>query len=255
MRIVLPANRSSIRVKHGFTAKGFTLIELLVVIAIISILAAILFPVLARARENARRTACLSNMKQIGLALMQYVQDYDEMTPKGHPPGGLVANFGEPGAPGMFLNLLTPYTKSSQIYACPSARPNEGTQKPTARSDTSYFGNGAVMQRNSASIPNTAEIIYVQEFYERRNTAYQRPMSNGANPPQWFAWHWWDTSVTPARERYSNIHFEGGNLLFVDGHAKWRRYVSLRSGEFGLAPDEQYQPTAAQSGKLWRSAF
>lgn len=63
------------------TGKGFTLIELLVVIAIIAILAAILFPVFARARENARRSSCMSNMKQIGLGLMQYTQDYDEKLP------------------------------------------------------------------------------------------------------------------------------------------------------------------------------
>ena len=63
------------------TTRGFTLIELLVVIAIISVLAAILFPVFARARENARRTSCLSNLKQIGLAFLQYTQDYDEAYP------------------------------------------------------------------------------------------------------------------------------------------------------------------------------
>src|SRR5476651_129734 len=63
--------------------RGFTLIELLVVIAIIAVLAAILFPVFAQAREKARQTSCLSNEKQLGLAVMQYVQDYDEMTPTG----------------------------------------------------------------------------------------------------------------------------------------------------------------------------
>jgi prepilin-type N-terminal cleavage/methylation domain-containing protein len=72
------SSRSDCRTRHH---GGFTLIELLVVIAIIAILAAILFPVFARARENARRSSCQSNMKQIGLSLLQYVQDYDEVLP------------------------------------------------------------------------------------------------------------------------------------------------------------------------------
>lgn len=94
---------------------AFTLIELLVVIAIIAILAAILFPVFARARENARRSSCQSNLKQIGLGVMQYTQDYDEAYPFGHNQGG--------GASGGYLNWYSgvdPYLKSRQIFTCPS---------------------------------------------------------------------------------------------------------------------------------------
>jgi len=90
--------------------KGFTLIELLVVIAIIAILAAILFPVFARARENARRSMCISNLRQLGQALHMYAQDYDEWFPlepnNGNPKKGLVV-------------ALTPYTKSRDIFYCP----------------------------------------------------------------------------------------------------------------------------------------
>ena len=96
-------------------SKAFTLIELLVVIAIIAILAAILFPVFARARENARRSSCQSNLKQIGLGVLQYVQDYDEKYPFGHNQGG--------GASGGYLNwysAVDPYLKSRQIFSCPS---------------------------------------------------------------------------------------------------------------------------------------
>ena len=97
--------------------KGFTLIELLVVIAIIAILAAILFPVFARAREKARQTSCLSNLKEIALAFKMYVSDYDERT----PPGGewTDASGNEPG-PAYWQLRIEPYLKNTQILECPS---------------------------------------------------------------------------------------------------------------------------------------
>ncbi len=99
--------------------RGFTLIELLVVIAIISILAAILFPVFAQAREKARQITCLSNLKQIGLAFLQYNQDYDEMTISqntGTFPGGIVPS---KGVRGNWYALLQPYTKNIAMFVCP----------------------------------------------------------------------------------------------------------------------------------------
>src|SRR4028118_570049 len=94
--------------------KGFTLIELLVVIAIIAILAAILFPVFARARENARRASCLSNAKQIGLGVMQYAQDYDEKLP---------FSYTNPGPGGIWADTIQPYVKNYQMFKCPSNPP------------------------------------------------------------------------------------------------------------------------------------
>jgi len=106
--------------------RGFTLIELLVVIAIIALLAAILFPVFERARENARRSSCQSNLKQIGLGILQYTQDYDESFPYGAYGNG--AGWAGP---------IFPYVKSVQVYSCPS-----DTRSVLYPSNLSYVYNG-----------------------------------------------------------------------------------------------------------------
>ncbi len=98
--------------------KGFTLIELLVVIAIIAILAAILFPVFAQAREQARKTSCLSNCKQIGLSMQMYAQDYDEMLPGWNNPSAHPLARDWDWA--IVVPLLNAYNKSDQIWSCPS---------------------------------------------------------------------------------------------------------------------------------------
>lgn len=101
--------------------RGFTLIELLVVIAIIAILAAILFPVFARARENARRSSCQSNLKQIGLGFAQYLQDFDGRYPYGadHTVGGTTMDESDGH---LWMDKLQPYLKSRQVFTCPSAK-------------------------------------------------------------------------------------------------------------------------------------
>jgi prepilin-type N-terminal cleavage/methylation domain-containing protein/prepilin-type processing-associated H-X9-DG protein len=104
---------------------AFTLIELLVVIAIIAILAAILFPVFARARENARRASCMSNLKQIGLGFLQYTQDYDEHMPLSSATTYPAVTFkfpnGTSGSTEPWYLMIYPYVKSTQLFNCPSA--------------------------------------------------------------------------------------------------------------------------------------
>ena len=128
---------SALRPSSAHTRSAFTLIELLVVIAIIAILAAILFPVFARARENARRSSCQSNLKQIGLGILQYAQDYDERFP-GRNTG--VGAFGDAQS---WRRVIYPYVKSTQIFACPSNTGNSSLENDSSAASLAALPAGA----------------------------------------------------------------------------------------------------------------
>jgi prepilin-type N-terminal cleavage/methylation domain-containing protein/prepilin-type processing-associated H-X9-DG protein len=231
--------------------RGFTLIELLVVIAIIAVLAAILFPVFAQAREKARQTACLSNLRQVGLGLQMYAQDWDEILP---PQRGFdVVNFGDPKAQANFLGSLIPYTKNRAIFVCPSSVDANTVYKGsgcTELSCSSLHGNAVVMGRPLAAMPAPADIIYLDENRFRWHIAWLRPQLVDVKRGRYQWWHW---DKGPEKlEQYNNVHSNGGNLVFVDGHAKYKPYRQLRSGDFGLVPDEGIEADAA---KAYTAAF
>ncbi|MEI6500645.1 MAG: DUF1559 domain-containing protein [Armatimonadota bacterium] len=200
--------------------RGFTLIELLVVIAIIAILAAILFPVFAKAREKARQSSCLSNLKQIGLALMSYVQDYDEVLPPPYNDGS--------GTRVRWHEMINPYMKSDQIRFCPShsgvnKASVDGCSYAAAMTGHVFVENGLGFGQKSLaafSIPSQlACIIEANSWYcyfhpgngvTDLGSASQANLSNALN--DWV---------------YFGRHNEGGNCLYMDGHVKWQKATAV----------------------------
>ena len=188
------------------TRRGFTLIELLVVIAIIAILAAILFPVFARAREKARQTSCLSNMKQIALGHLMYAQDYDEMI----VPSLLYFNSDNLNPPQTmwWYMRIEPYVKNEQIFLCPSVRgePYAIAGGTTRNYYCDYAMNQFIVGQALAEIQNPASVVL---NCERANT-YVRIYNPGS-------------TSTNAYHTMHLRHNEGSNFSFADGHAKWNR--------------------------------
>ncbi len=207
--------------------RGFTLIELLVVIAIIAILAAILFPVFATAREKARQTSCASNERQIGIAIMQYVSDYDECYPYyGYFSGWKPFTNAYPA-------LTYPYTKSSAIWACPSQPdisqwkagglfpiPGSSATAPDEYVISSLIGynrsrsNVPVMLSTLAS-PST--YIAIGEGNPYTNN------SNGLQVQMYQPWQWDASSPNGILINWTvgSPHNNGMNIVYCDGHVKW----------------------------------
>lgn len=240
---------------HGLDRKkmrprrGFTLIELLIVIAIIAILAAILFPVFARARENARRASCASNLKQLGLAMTMYAQDYDETYPLSYKWDGLISPY---------TTYKSVWGKASALFQCPSDAVKRGSGlsvrsyalAAAGQADCSPYdavggcslgfagplvADGSTRMsrgRRLSEIPDSAGTLQIAELQDTNNnlgndngSIISRPTTTscatGYDPRQsrcgqdmYFTNHGLDRDA---------IHLEGWNYLFVDGHVKWLR--------------------------------
>jgi prepilin-type N-terminal cleavage/methylation domain-containing protein/prepilin-type processing-associated H-X9-DG protein len=208
------------------TRRAFTLIELLVVIAIIAILAAILFPVFARARERGMASACLSNGRQIGMAFMQYADDND----------GRLPLTGHSGASESWINTIQPYIHSRQIYRCPSDlstnwdRPLEG-EEDTRHS--SYFLNhwlsGTQKYTVLSAIRSPASVIYVSEGAKNRTGDHFHPFlwTNDPASPGGPSASLFDSATDETRELALNQHGGGMNDVYADGHARWGKWSQL----------------------------
>ncbi|NPV49389.1 MAG: DUF1559 domain-containing protein [Armatimonadetes bacterium] len=208
---------------------GFTLIELLVVIAIIAILAAMLFPVFAKAREKARQTACLAHLKQIGTAVLMYAQDYDEMYPINYQDAasgpGTAAQI-----PLTWPNRLMPYIKNSQVYRCPSDGRTPNVDFPGCRPILqSYCWN----RRLGMDLPAWGywDVVSMAQVAAPAQCAMLWDDS-----ADWLAAGWggafntldspdWAGSFDP--EVLKGRHNDGDNFMFADGHAKWIHTRSL----------------------------
>ena len=212
------------------TRLAFTLIELLVVIAIIAILAAILFPAFARARENARRASCQSNLKQIGLGIMQYTQDYDEQM----PARIILSN---PNL--IWKDLIQPYVKSTQLFACPSNPiATFGTFQSTVNAPAGYspnsnqslavFGNTGAYTIASFQYPSTTlavcETTFVNSDFDITSSYFAVINQTGGSVPN---------KGNSLFTGIYNGHLSMGNYLFVDGHVKAMKPLQTISAAMG----------------------
>ena len=213
--------------------RAFTLIELLVVIAIISILAAILFPVFAKAREKARQAACASNEKQIGLAMLQYIQDNDEVLTRSFY-GSATAN-SDLGANYKWMDAVYPYVKNEGVFTCPSDSLSPPYHFRTGNDYGSYGLNGAygnpgdsqTPPRSAAAYNVTSAMLVVPDttvWVTDNNNAATAKNTGGS---QGFFWTDWtqnpaiDSTVTPRQlNNISERHVGRVNVLYCDGHVK-----------------------------------
>lgn len=207
--------------------RGFTLIELLVVIAIIAILAAILFPVFARAREKARQASCTSNLKQLALGLQMYTTDYDEKLPLeiGWEGYWWYAYFvydpalGWPTDGAACYNAMLPYIKNTQIFTCPSGSVSENYYTPAPYSrNTNYTYNGWMHNKPLAGIQEPAALILIWEGMgsEGIDGCVANPFiqfDGAGNANYWSLWYGFKDD--------GNTHNEGLNYAYADGHVKW----------------------------------
>jgi prepilin-type N-terminal cleavage/methylation domain-containing protein/prepilin-type processing-associated H-X9-DG protein len=252
---------------------AFTLIELLVVIAIIAILAAILFPVFATARESARKASCQSNLKQLGLAIKQYEQDYDGFTVTSGgecygSPAGTGCNKANP-VPGLQWQwLIQPYVKNWGVYKCPSDT-TPVQNRPVSYVENNWFS----LSRQSGFAIHEARVQVPAETVKLIDSG-EATWADTNNPREWEGvkvigdytlWNYWDriSRVDPGWNwgDPNPRHGGGDNVLYYDGHVKWVRLEPCRNSMPGRNLGNQLKwqyvggaPGSADPGGNWDMA-
>jgi len=209
--------------KRARTFSGFTLIELLVVIAIIAILAAILFPVFATAREKARQTTCLNNEKQIGLAIMQYVSDYDEFYPMSNWGGGTTAYSGPTYS---WRMEVYPYVQTNRVFQCPSVTTTAQDVSGYAGSTVSFYEhyscNWYIMRAYDGCLsPGTNGVpvpICISQVPSPASTLMVMGTKSSANQvvPQYLE----NAIAGCCGNNLGHGHFAMWPVIYADGHCK-----------------------------------
>jgi prepilin-type N-terminal cleavage/methylation domain-containing protein/prepilin-type processing-associated H-X9-DG protein len=273
MKTTICLKRPRAKARTSISA-GFTLIELLVVIAIIAILAAILFPVFARARENARRASCQSNLKQLGLGIIQYAQDYDEKMPVTNLS---TASCGDTLGAGWGTRIFA-YVKSNQVFVCPSdsgyvdsgyTRVSYAYNSSIGGANSSRAISGAMSAMNSSALTvllfeashsempdGWSEATLASDpsnSYTNVGTpaSYGRSFAStaGCNTATIFATGTplGGVSVT-ASDSTVNLnegrHLSGANYLLADGHVKWFKSSAISPGYKAASPTDAQEATA-----------
>jgi prepilin-type N-terminal cleavage/methylation domain-containing protein/prepilin-type processing-associated H-X9-DG protein len=217
--------------------QGFTLIELLVVIAIISILAAILFPVFARARENARRASCQSNLKQLALGVLMYAQDYDNhFVPYWTLYGGVQSPKGCSSTPYAteWPILVYPYVKSVQLYICPDKTTAAWSGECRALSGVSYginyyLATGTGSAGSIGAGPHESAITQPSLTALFTDTMDNLGTLSGVGSGIDQSYTMGLASSPTGSDNVDPRHMDGVNVAYADGHVKWMKWPETRS--------------------------